>query len=765
MTPNLIHPFDCQGQSNEFQEYPFVQLIEDWSVAELERLQIYQPDLVAKKCFDLVEDYPAKVMVFLADSQVALAVKELLLSMEVSGDPSNEKKTEAMVTALLNMGHSMDLSDAWSDNVRKLLTERVEARHAYWQGKREKFEGVPSKSGLTVFSEEGKPFLSKSLGRSNRILLEQLHVDGKSLSRHQLANAVQFNTKALLKNINARNELFLDHEPLARECVEARKLRGLSSVHCTPQTFGMLLVRLAGMVRLGEIHSFDLSFSLAGDLDDVHDMRVFLKKTSKDGHMALKVSLFDPEVPGGMTHLRVLPEDLKKMSFHDFDARKAFGQGKVNILSVDVGDAELALGLAGKFIPHETEVQLTSFLSALAHGNDNEMGIVLGALPTVEMRKGLDSRKDELAHAVHLALANNHQKAIDKLCSILLLGGLEKETIEAMVRAKDSCGGPGLYKAMKQNSSQAMEAWISVLFILQKKLTDEVVLEVLLAEHQSSTALGIAMQQDAHEAMTSYGTLLEVFKDRLNAKMVVEILGAKGKGRVPAFARAMQSGKDIGMVGWATLVLFFESKLGWSSIGKLVLAEDDKGVSGVIRALQSPQGAKAFPALQAVLVLLKLPDDLVVRLLNPKLGKGEYKADVRDEIEAAVLMQRRQADLERGSLRSLQVIGLEDCQRDGEAAMDMFMLNHQRGEVGLKSAIAMKNTEAIKAYLQLVIDFQGGKLSLGTLGLGLLNAIRSTHQTRFLGCCWSDTPEYRGLIQSDHTLHDLFKQAERSLKP
>jgi hypothetical protein len=197
----------------------------------------------------------------------------------------------------------------------------------------------------------------------------------------------------------------------------------------------------------------------------------------------------------------------------------------------------------------------------------------------------------------------------------------------------------------------------------------------------------------------------------------------------------------------------------------LFRAQDGKGVSGLIRALQSPLGATAFEALNGLFALFKISPRVAAYLLEPSFGKGNYKGDLHDEFLVELLSLRgRPLNAEQGPLRSQQVIEPGENESDDDpVAWYRAALDPDYGEVGLKRAIAMNNAGSIKAYLQLLIVVQSGESGFGKQK-ALLNAIRGSHETRFLGCCVSNTSEYKRLIQTDHTLHDLFQQAERSLK-
>ncbi len=239
-------------------------------------------------------------------------------------------------------------------------------------------------------------------------------------------------------------------------------MRNEQAVQCAPDQLGALLAQLASLVAPGKNRSFALSFSPEGEFNDVHHMMVFLEKSLEKGAMALKVSVYDPELSGDTSHLRVLPEHLVQLSFHDFDLRHAFHPGTVDILNLMLDDAPLARSLTEKFqfVPENSKVLVSSVLNALAYGNQYGLEIAANRLamqhPLNTPIKDLNDRSKELGQALRMALVDNRADAIHVLKdSILLMGPLTSSTVKEMVREAES----GLPEALEKGAVKAMKAW------------------------------------------------------------------------------------------------------------------------------------------------------------------------------------------------------------------------------------------------------------------------------------------------------------------
>ena len=406
---------------------------------------------VAQLCLDMVGRHPKEVTVLLWNGGVAAEAMKLLREMAQSDAPDAQKKALALAQAILDAGHEMDVdSTAWPAGVSELLQERQKARQDYAAHQVAKFDGVSLKGGLEVFRSAEVPFLSKSTDKSTENFSNGvLEESGKYLvERGHLLEAIKDDRKKFLEQINLRKVSF-GFDAIEKRCVDAKRLRGELAVQCTPESFGQLLAHMASRIPPGKNQTFDLSFSLAGDFGKVRDMVVFLEKTSEKGPMALKVSLYDPEVTGDMSHLRVLPEELAKLSFHDFDLRRAFKPGSVELLNLMQDDWDLAISLRGRYIPRHSKVQVESLLNALAYGNlyglqhaIMELGTLHGVGVPID---DLNDRSKDLALAFRQAMVGRHVKVLKELLdSPLMLGSLTQKTLDELRSAKNGLGVPDM---------------------------------------------------------------------------------------------------------------------------------------------------------------------------------------------------------------------------------------------------------------------------------------------------------------------------------
>lgn len=428
-----------------------VEMLKGWivqgNVADLAEHLPTERGEVAQLCLDMVEGHPKEVTVLLWNGGIAAEAMELMREMERSDAPDAQRKALALAQAVLDAGHEMDVdSTAWPAGVSELLQERQNARQDYAAQQIAKFDGVSLKGGLEVFRSAEVPFLSKSKDKSTENFSDGvLEASGRYLvERGHLLEAIKDDRKTFLEQINLRKVSF-GYEAIEKRCVDAKRLRGELAVQCTPESFGQLLAHMASRIPPGKSQTFDLSFSLAGDFGNVRDMVVFLEKTSEKGHMALKVSLYDPEVTGDMSHLRVLPEELAKLSFHDFDLRRAFKPGSVELLNLMQDDWDLAISLRGRYIPRHSKVQVESLLNALAYGNlyGLQHAIVeLGTLHGVGVPiDDLNDRSKDLALAFRQAMVGRHVKVLKELQdSPLMLGSLTQKTMDELRSAKNSLG-------------------------------------------------------------------------------------------------------------------------------------------------------------------------------------------------------------------------------------------------------------------------------------------------------------------------------------
>ena len=394
---------------------PEVERIKEWieqrQVATLAEFRPTELREVARLCLDMVAGYPGEVVALLWNGEVAEAAKELIRGMRQSETPDVQEKASALAQAVLDAGHEMNVdSTEWPLGVSRLLHGRWVASKDYAAEKGAKFNGVSLKGGLEVFRSAQVPFLSKSTVKSTDNFSEGvLDEDGKPLERRHLLEASWDDRKRFLEQVNQKT-LSNGYEALDKRCADAERRPGEHAVQCTPESFGRLLAHVASRIPPGQGQAFKLSFRLAGNFGEVRDRVVFLEKTPEKGPMALKVWLYDPEVTGDMCHLRVLPEKLASLSFHDFDLRREFMPGSVILLNLILDDLNWAV-----ILWHATEQARQKPSEILRHDMHHGLRAASESLQTVRVQLSkVKQRKIDCTEVLENGLGMVH-KGLDKV--------------------------------------------------------------------------------------------------------------------------------------------------------------------------------------------------------------------------------------------------------------------------------------------------------------------------------------------------------------
>lgn len=546
-------------------------LIVERQLAALARYPADKPRDTALVCLDMARTHPQEVSVLLWKPEVAREAMALLRHAQDTSTP--EDTMVALAHALLQAGHSLT-GRAWPASVLELLQNRKKANADYWASKVQKFRGQPPKDGLPCFMERGLPFLSLSKQKSAVNLNTRLGAVGKRLVCKHLAMAIQDNPKAFLTRISQRDVSFLDRAALGLRHQESRSRVGLSSVLFTPENFGGLLVRVACGVPWGAVHSFGVSYcqpdvNTFWPFDERsraskrfatgHAMRVFLEKSSKGplgdaDPMGLKVSFYEPNVTGDMTHLRVLPEHLAKLSLRPFDRRDLCAL--VDVLSLDVGDPFLAQALAGQFVSRGVEAQVSSFLEALGKGNLHEMRSAASVLQTMgETAHGrLNRHSRELAFAVTMALRNNSADVLVELARSPLLQALVTSTLTDVVLAQRW----GLGCAAQRRAVAAITGFGELLAQIEDRVDPQLVREVISLK-AVMTCLNRELREDTRGLLEAYGGVLDQVKSKPDAAEFEEVFALKEVRNTP----------DKALVAWDRVLQAFKSVLNARTILQL----------------------------------------------------------------------------------------------------------------------------------------------------------------------------------------------------
>jgi hypothetical protein len=696
-------------------------LILERNVAALMQFQPKNLPAVAQLCFEMVETYPAEVMVVLWREEVAEQAETLLWQTGREPRSGVEARTEvALARAILDAGHLMaGEHETWPADVLALLKERYKASRKYWASKAEKFSRRPYKHGVKTFSAVGSPFYSFSYCKLAENLNGGLHEDGQPFVCCHLALAVENDTKNFLKSVRLRDvsALGLNYAALEQRHRDAKHMGGRSSVQFSLEKFGQLLVRMIPLVPQGETRSFPVSYAVNRKLASGHAMRVFLKKASSGSTaplahdpMELKVSLYDPNVTGDMIHLRVLPEDLGRLTFQSFGCPDMVDEWGVDVLSMDVGDPALARALAGQFIAHEGEAQISSFLCALGYGNLHEMRVAtsaLLALGALELGKLDGPRSGELAQAFFLALLNGHADAVRELAGSPLLAALGPETLKKMVLGMDPRRVSGWLRAVQRGHQAVIEASGELLAKLEPQLNDDALKQVLRAW---ATGWAEALRLGLEEVVTACGGVLDRLQHRARPEMLKGLVEPQHFGRLPGWAGSLLLDVPMAPQAWRSVLetLQRHQQLGLGVVRRHVFGQNEQGVPRLRQALESDRGDIVHFMAQVILGS-RLPSDELDPLLDPGL--------------------------------------------DGLA---------------IRQAIGLWKRLGLRAYLEMVVAIQESDYRLNHgHAWSLLKKIRHAHGKRlpwYLGCLWVNSPEYRRMIRWDKAMGDLFVKVERLLR-
>ena len=694
-------------------------LILERNVAAVAQFQAVDLKAVAQLCLEMVEAYPDEVTVVLWNKNIARQANKLLQEMEQ--DPGPGGVAVALARAILGAGHRMNKhSLTLPASVCDLLEERSQADVDYWTAKFRKFSQKPDKHGVQTFSKVGEPFYSFSESKLAENLNGKLYEDGQPFVCRHLALAVENDTKNFLKSVRLRDvsALGLNYAALQQRYQDAKHVGGRSSVQFSLEKFGQLLLRMIPLVPHGETRSFLVSYTVNRKLTAGHSMRVFLKKASSGSTaplahdpMELKVSFYDPDVTGDMIHLRVLPEDLGRLTFQSFGFPDMLDECGVDVLSMDVGDPALARALAGQFIAHEGEAQISSFLCALAHGNLHEMRVAtsaLLALGALEFGKLDGPRSRELAPALFHALLNGQADTVRELTGSPLLAALGRATLKKMVLA---IAVPLRLRAplsvMQKGHQAVIVAYGELLAKLEPQLDDDALKQVLLAW---ATGWAGALRLGLEGVVTAYGGVLDRLQHRVRPGMLKGLVEPQHLGRLPGWARALLLDVRMAPQAWRSVLetLQRNQQLGLREVRRHVFGQNAQGVPRLCQALESDRGDIVHFMAQVILGS-RLPSHELDPLLDPGL--------------------------------------------DGLA---------------IRQAIGSWKRLGLRAYLEMVVAIQESdfRLNHGHARL-LLKKIRHAHGRRlpwYLGCLWVNSPEYKRMIRWDKAMSDLFVKAERLLR-
>jgi len=624
---------DLVPETNAIEAPDLKTLIEQGQVAALVRYPADNPGDTARVCLDVAKAHPHEVTVLLWKEAVAREAMELLRHAEETHVP--EDVSEALARALLNAGHGLAVdSQQWPAGVRDLLQKRKKANADYWASKLRKFEDHPVKNGIPCFKARGAPFLSRSEQKSALNQNMKLGEKGKKFVCGLLAEGVRDDPKAFLKRISQRDVSILDHAELHRRYLETKNHGGSTSVQFTSGNFGKLLARVASRVRPGERCSFGVCYARINidtcwpyekylarankKLATGHSMRVFLERASEsrfdEDSMGLKVSLYEPNLTGDMTHLRVLPEHLKRLSFRQFDTHHM--SDSVDVLSLDIGDRALAQALAGQFVPREVEVQVSSFLQALARGNLHEMRAAASVLLAMGecAHQELNGSSKELGFAVVMAISDNSAEVLLELAHLPLLQVLEPTALTEMVSVQRI----GFPMAVRHRMVATIEALGELFAKVEDRVEVNTVREVILSKTVMNR-LNRELHEDTRGLVEAYGGLLGRLKRKPGATTFKGVFALENLRKTP----------DKALSAWGRVLQAFKPVLNHATILQLLETLDGPNVLGPSREAYLRVFLDHLPT-------LGLSADSLASLLHPVSGLLSLRHAIERKDKAAL---------------------------------------------------------------------------------------------------------------------------------
>lgn len=205
----------------------------------------------------------------------------------------------------------------------------------------------------------------------------------------------------------------MDHGPMP--------IQSHSRVEFSRDRFSGLLAVLAQGLKPGEASSFGVD---AGTGEKVHGslaMRVLLRK---DEAGILEVSLHGEAASHELGRMRVLPEELHALSFNSLDSSNAKQRAGAPVLSMNIGNPELAQALAGRFVLADKKHQQIAFLTALQFGN------LAGARACMGQVSAPTQSQEALAQAFGEAIRRGHAETLAMLAPLRKSGHLDADTLQ-----------------------------------------------------------------------------------------------------------------------------------------------------------------------------------------------------------------------------------------------------------------------------------------------------------------------------------------------
>jgi len=389
--------------TNSGQQDRWAQWFQEGNLVALERTVPDDSELkaLAWLCLQNSETRPHAVdAVLFAHESVRLQTHELF-----QAGRADDHLQRSLAQRLLNAGFPFECEDL-SSAVMELVQERLAWRETYWKGKVDQYKNVkeceelvpgPMKRGR-FFYGVGHPYFHFSpdyqtfnvnckIKGGEQMPLECRHLEllvqrplkeGGSEGEFKPEKALWNND--FLREISRVDRKVPRLNRLSYWALEAeyQKNRFAPTINFSPERFGVLLRKLLSLSR-----DLPCSFGVGCWLRrGGHAMRVFMER-STTAPFWVKVGLYEPNVSGDVSHLKVLPEELCQLDFHDFDKLQMCKGHGVSVLFLRVDDPALSRACAGHFVNQGVDSQLASLEQGLYNCSVPEIEQAMASLRQV----------------------------------------------------------------------------------------------------------------------------------------------------------------------------------------------------------------------------------------------------------------------------------------------------------------------------------------------------------------------------------------------
>lgn len=622
----------------------------------------------AELCMALASSHAESVGALLGARPGVAKAAEALLLMGVDGD-----RAVSLAQALLDAGYPIESQDKLPDCVIRLLKQRASAAEKDFQRKCDKYEERSKthddRVGGFYKRHPDKPYLSLDAKYSRINLNGRLMFSNTQLVCRHLEKFMDADHETVKQRLaNLKNEKLDGFDNATLEAAE-KSSWGAGMVVFSRKNFGKLLAAVVPQLRLqaGDERSFELCHEVGKDPGKSgHSMRCFIRKKEQHAPL-LTVSLYEANVTADRMHMNVLPEELHRLDFDQFDSLKVCEKLTAEILCLNLKDAGVAEPLAGRFVEPDAIHQQLAFQNALRHYSAAGMRAAAKALnegPGTEPQapinwKALLRASTGNNPGLNFALQKGHADVVRALGEALEKSGLSFEDKKEILLAKDGNGSPGLLMALAYGQAEAIKALGEVLEKsgLSPKDKKEILLAKGLDDHPG---LYFALQNGRADAIKALGEVLE--KAELSPDDKKEILLAKRADGIPGLLMALQDDRADAIKALGTILK--SQTLKPQALSELLTPSSPDKLTGLRLALDGGHRATVRAYAEMVIELQDGPEpqlrgadaEHVLTYMRDASGvaavegsKTEYNHMLEKEPELHKLLKRAESLLERAA--------------------------------------------------------------------------------------------------------------------